>query len=70
MDWEASLTHHRGSTHSTPPWVKVTGVMVGALLLFFVAPHLVGLGHLGHRFGGHGDHGGQSSATERGPQQP
>jgi len=44
--------------------------MVGALLLLFVALHVVGRSHLGHGFGGHGDHGRQSGATEPGPQQP
>jgi hypothetical protein len=62
--------HGHGSTHRTPPWVKVTGMMVIALLLLFVGLHLIGMGLLGHLSGGHGDHAPPLSATEHGMQPP
>jgi hypothetical protein len=58
--------HDRGSTHSTPRWVKMAGITVIALLLLFGGLHLL----LGHSLGGHGDHAPPSSAAENRPQQP
>lgn len=47
----------RGSTTSTPRWVKVFGIIVIVLLLLFVILHLTGGGFSGHRppieHGGH-----------------
>jgi hypothetical protein len=70
MDLEASLMHDHESTHSTPRWVKMTGIIVIALLLLFGSLHVIGRSLLGHTFGGHGDLAPHSGATERGPQQP
>ena len=43
----------RGSPPSTPRWVKVSGIIVIALILLFVILHLMGLGFGGHGLGGH-----------------
>jgi len=62
----------RGSTSSTPRWVKVFGVIALALVLLFVVLMLSG----GHGPGRHtlsGDAGGHtppSSVTEQGARQP
>jgi hypothetical protein len=45
---DAGLVPYQGSTASTPPWVKVFGTFMVALVLLFVALHLTG-----HGFGGH-----------------
>jgi hypothetical protein len=47
--------HGDGSTHRMPRWVKVTGIMVVALLLLFVGLHLIGMSFLGHVPGGRGN---------------
>ena len=60
----------RGSTHSTPRWVKMTGISVIALLLLFGSLHVIGRSLLGHALGGHGDQAPPSSATEHCMQQP
>ena len=60
----------RGSIHSTPRWVKMTGIIGIALLLLFGSLHLIGGSLLGHAPGGHGDHLPPSSAAEHRPQQP
>ena len=62
--------HDHGSTHNTPGWVKMTGIIVITLLLLFVGLHLVGRSLLGHALGAHGDRVPPSSATEHGMQQP
>jgi hypothetical protein len=59
-----------GSTHNTPAWVKMTGIIGIALLLLFVGMHLIGSSLFGHALGGHGNHVLPSNATERGMQQP
>jgi hypothetical protein len=59
-----------GSTHRTPPWVKLIGIMIIALLLLFVGLHRIGMSLLGHVSGGDGDHVPPPSATEHGMQQP
>jgi len=70
MDLEASPMHDHESTHSTPRWVKLTGIIVITLLLLFGSLHVIGRSLLGHAFGGHGDHAPHSRATEHGPHQP
>jgi hypothetical protein len=62
--------HDHESTHSTPRWVKMTGIIVIVLLLLFASLHLIGVGLFGHMPGVHGDHARLSGNTERGPQQP
>jgi hypothetical protein len=63
--------HDHGSTHNTPGWVKMTGIIVIALLLLlFVGLHVVGMSLLGHVSGGHGDRAPPSSVTEDGVQSP
>ena len=52
----------RGSTTSTPRWVKVSGIIAIVLVLPFVIMHLTG--------GGLGGHTRPSSVTEHGVQQP
>ncbi len=59
-----------GSTHNTPGWVKMTGIIGIALLLLFVGMHLIGRSLLGQALGGHGNQVPPSNATERGMQQP
>jgi hypothetical protein len=44
----AGVGHGRGSPPSTPRWVKVSGIIVIALILLFVILHLTGLGLGGH----------------------
>jgi hypothetical protein len=61
--------HGHGSTHRTPRWVKVIGIMVIALLLL-VGLHLIGMSLLGHVSGERGDYGPSPSATEHGMQRP
>jgi len=67
---EASLVHDHGSTQNTPRWVKMSGIIVIALLLLFGSLHLIGRSLLGHALGGHGNQVPPSNATERGMQQP
>jgi len=62
--------HGHGSTHSTPRWVKVFGIIVIVLLVLFVSMHLIGRSNLGYTLGGHGEHALPSSAPEHGLQQP
>jgi hypothetical protein len=57
------------STHHTPRWVKVTGIVVIALLLLFVGLHLIGTSFPGHVSGGGGGHAPPPGVTERGMQQ-
>jgi len=60
-----------GSTHNTPGWVKMTGIIgIALLLLLFGSLHLIGGSILGHAPGGHGDHAPPSAAAEHRPQQP
>ena len=70
MDLEASLMHDHESTHKSPRWVKMTGIIVIALLLLFGCLHVIGRSLLGYAFGGHGDRAPLSGTTEYGPQQP
>jgi hypothetical protein len=69
MNLEASLMHDHESIHNTPPWVKMTGIIVIALLLLFGSLHIIGRRLLGHAFFGHGDHAPHSD-IKHGPQQP
>jgi hypothetical protein len=59
-----------GSTHNTPGWVKMTGIIGIALLLLFGSLHLIGRSLFGHALGGHGNHAPPSSAAEHRPPQP
>jgi hypothetical protein len=68
MDLETSLMHDRELTRSTPRWVRITGIIVIAIVLLFASLHLVGRRLLGSAFGGHGDHAPHASATEHDPQ--
>jgi hypothetical protein len=70
MDLKANLMRDDGSTHNTPGWVKMTGIIGIALLLLFGSLHLIGASLLGYAPGGHGDHARPSSAAEHRPQQP
>ena len=62
--------HDRELAHSTPRWVKATGITAIAVLVLFVGLHLSGMSLLGHVSGGNGDHAPHSGATEHGLQQP
>jgi hypothetical protein len=62
--------HGDGSTHRTPRWMKLTGIMVIALLLLFVGLHLVGMSLLGHVSRGRGDYAPPPGAAEHDMQQP
>jgi hypothetical protein len=66
---EASLVHDHGSTQNTPRWVKMSGIIVIALLRLFGSLHLIGRSRLGHALGGHGNQAPPSSAAEHRPQQ-
>jgi len=69
MDLEASQMHGRGSPHNMPRWVKMFGITVIVSLALFML-HLIAMTLLGYTFGGHGDQGQPSSATEHSLQQP
>lgn len=60
--------HGHEATHSTPRWVRVSGITIVLLLLLTAGLHLIGGNLPGHAFGGHGNHASPSSAAERGPQ--
>jgi hypothetical protein len=47
--------HGREASQGTPRWVKMTGIVMIALLLLFASLHLIGRRFLGPSFGGHGD---------------
>jgi hypothetical protein len=68
MDLEASLAEGYRTTHDTPRWVKMFGIVVIGLVLVFVGLHLVGGGLLGQMLDGHGGHAPRSIATEHGAQ--
>ncbi|AJY76828.1 hypothetical protein [Paenibacillus beijingensis] len=51
----------RGSTPSTPRWVKVFGIIGLVLILLFIILHLTG-----NSFSGHGGHRPPSSVIEQG----
>jgi hypothetical protein len=61
--------HGHEASQGMPRWVKVTGIVVIALLLLFVSLHLIGRRLLGPTFGGHGDAGGLGGA-QHGLHQP
>jgi hypothetical protein len=60
-----NLRPDHGSPPSTPPWVKVFGVIALVLVLLFVILHLTGRG-----FGDHGGHTSPSSVIEQEVKQP
>ncbi len=62
--------HGRGSTHSTPRWVKVLAITAMILSALAVGLHLVGMAFLGETFGGHSGYQSLPGLTEHARQHP